>query len=83
MPHFNHAGEQEWVCQKSGHICTGPSTWVERGSELAKQLGCTGNVCPRCLGNDETLSLHEHCRRESGLTGPALDRYINRHYGLA
>jgi len=27
------------------------------------------------------ISLHEHCRRESGLTGMALERYVQRHYG--
>ena len=49
MPHFNNKGEEEWVCQKGGHICTGDSTWVEKGTEFAKQMGCFGNVCERCL----------------------------------
>ena len=136
MPHFDANGNEEWVCQKGGHICTGPSTWVKG----------LGNVCPKCLSGDKGLvaanaaakkgheselsdetraklsalpneekaesnrkaemkmhdalrksfeearaakgrkgalvSLTEHCRQESGgLTGPALDRYINRHYG--
>lgn len=34
------------------------------------------NYSPR-----EPISLYEHCRIESGLTGRALDAYINRHYG--
>lgn len=49
MPHWNDKGEEEWVCQKGGHICTGSSKWVERGSELAWYLKCTGNVCVDCL----------------------------------
>ena len=29
------------------------------------------------------ISLHEHCREESGgLTGRRLDEYVNRYYGL-
>ncbi len=39
MPHWNSKGEEEWICQKGEHICTGPSAWI---------IG-TGNVCPRCL----------------------------------
>jgi len=75
MPHFDANGNEEWVCQKGGHICTGDSTWVKG----------LGNVCPTCMGKEPgngLLSLEEHCRIESGgLTGPALDRYINRYYG--
>ncbi len=92
MPHWNAAGQEEWVCQKGGHVCTGESTWVKRGSDRAKELGCSGNVCSKCLAgmNGLTnraredagpLSVHEHARRESGLTGPALDRYVQRFYG--
>jgi hypothetical protein len=71
MPHWDAEGREEWVCQKGAHICTGHSTWVEG----------VGNVCDEHL-HDPPLSLHEHCRRESGLTGPALDAYVNRHYGF-
>jgi hypothetical protein len=28
------------------------------------------------------ISVYEHCRRESGLTGAELTRYVNRHYGF-
>jgi len=30
---------------------------------------------------DRPMSVFEHCRRESGLTGLALRNYVNRHYG--
>lgn len=49
MPHFNAQGQDTWVCQKGGHICSGHSTWIDRGSDLAKQIGCHGNVCQSCL----------------------------------
>ena len=39
MPHWNDKGEEEWVCQKGAHVCTGTSTWV---------VGL-GNVCPTCM----------------------------------
>ena len=39
MPHWNDKGEEEWVCQKGAHVCTGKSTWVEG----------LGNVCDACL----------------------------------
>ncbi len=76
MPHFDDSGREEWVCQKGAHVCTGPSTWVEG----------VGNVCPRCFAPpsnapEPPLSLYEHARRESGLSGLALVRYVNRHYG--
>jgi hypothetical protein len=85
MPSFDKDGNDEWVCQKCGSICTGPSTWVEG----------KGNVCDGCLAKlnvqdfqasgkrpTPALLLAEHCRQESGgLTGMALDRYINRYYG--
>lgn len=41
MPHFNYAGQEQWVCQKGAHVCTGASTWVEG----------VGNVCSDCLPN--------------------------------
>jgi hypothetical protein len=49
MPHFDSNGNETWVCQKGGHICTGESHWVERGSALSAELGCHGNVCHRCF----------------------------------
>lgn len=91
MPYFTSDGDEQWVCQKAGHICTGHSTWIERGSEQAKVLGMFGNICDACLTKATNptpfadtepapLSLYEHCRRESGLTGIALDNYVRRHY---
>ena len=86
MPHFDERGREQWVCQKGGHVCTGDSTWVERGSLLASRLGCHGNVCAECLGDrgERPLSLMEHCSYESGhpLGSQELRRYVNRHYGL-
>jgi hypothetical protein len=65
MPHFDEQGREQWVCQKGGHICTGKSTWVEVGSELAKKLGFRGgNICDRCLNaadENRTIS-HDHPR---------------------
>lgn len=87
MPHFNEQGQEEWVCQRGAHVCTGRSTWVERGSDEAKTLGCHGSICDDCLAkagysiDEGPLSIIEHCRRESGLDGTALTEYINRHYG--
>ena len=35
------------------------------------------------LRNDnKPISVFEHCRRESGLTGIALNQYVNKHYGF-
>lgn len=49
MPHFDQAGNDTWVCQKGGHICTGESHWVEAGSQMSKDLGgVVGNVCSYC-----------------------------------
>lgn len=49
MPHFDNAGNETWVCQKGGHICTGSPHWVERDSAIGKELGCHGNVCHTCF----------------------------------
>ena len=64
---------------------------------MANRVGAFGNVCDACLTKalrdsprpavnepeqtEPPLSLYEHCRRESGLSGKALDNYVNRHYG--
>lgn len=56
MPHFSESGQEQWVCQKGGHICTGESTWVKEGTPLAKQLGCYGNVCGRCLPKPKSIN---------------------------
>lgn len=84
MPHWDNEGREQWVCQKGAHVCTGESIWVERGSDLARQLGCHGNVCPPCLQRGVApppRSVYEHARRESGLDGQALRDYVNRYYG--
>lgn len=81
MPHFSESGADMYICQVCGRDLDSekfPPQWRPdlTGSPRA------GNICPSCLGAKERLiDLREHCRRESGLTGPALDRYINRHYG--
>lgn len=41
-----------------------------------------GPVCRKENKPKPPISLYEHCRQESGgLTGVALDRYVNRYYG--
>ena len=86
MPHFSNCckGADEYICQKCRKIkCSGcqPSTWRPdiTGHKSA------GNVCPDCMKQqvvDSPISLHEFCHAESGgLTGTALERYIQRHYG--
>ena len=49
MPHWNDKGEQEWVCQKGAHVCTGSSKWIDRDSEAGIILKVHGNVCVDCL----------------------------------
>lgn len=85
MPHFDEFGGDTWICQAPGHqgnrvqSSRVPSAWRTdiTGHESA------GNVCSSCIAKHDNapLSLYEHCRRESGLTGAALDRYVNRYYG--
>ncbi len=87
MPHWDANGNEQWVCQKGAHVCIGKYTWVDHGSELAKKLGCHGNVCDRCMAEqtkkaDHPISLMEYCKIESGgLEGQDLMNYVNRYYG--
>lgn len=75
MPHFSEAGNDEIMCQ----VCGRPFDAVK---EPPVWKPGTGNVCPTCVAKEAApISLHEHCRQESGLTGAALTQYINRHYG--
>ena len=89
MPHFSECceGADTYICQRCGRIRCGscqPGKWrpdITGNSSAA-------NVCMSCIEEvdkpaktDKLLSLVEHCRRESGLEGPALNRYINRYYG--
>ncbi len=59
-----------------GNVCDNclPGNMFDRALERVCKPEWTPNF-------DRPISLHEHCRRESGLDGPALERYINRHYG--
>jgi hypothetical protein len=91
MPKFtncpSHSGLDTWGCQACGKVfCSG----CERSNWCTPVPGKTynGNVCTRCLEfklpriMEAPMSLHEHCREESGgLEGQALERYINRYYG--
>jgi len=49
-----------------------PARDADRARERERQAKTSGG---------DFLSLHEHCRQESGLDGAALERYINRYYG--
>jgi len=74
MARFSDSGADMYICQGCGKDLpsdTHPPTWVQG----------KGNLCPTCA-QPAPMSLHEHCRIESGgLTGPALERYIHRYYG--
>ena len=77
MPHFDAHGNDTWICQKCGTIGSGRPF---KRPEVAR-----GNVCKQCADplQRDTDSLRAHCRQESGgLSGPALDSYINRYYRL-
>jgi hypothetical protein len=89
MPHFSANGQDTAICQKCGSIVTDPS-WRP---DITGSKGA-GNVCKRCeSGWDNNkfthhqksvvgpIGIYEHCRAESGLEGPALDRYVQRCYG--
>lgn len=87
MPHFNSRGEDTWVCQKGAHICSGQSTWVDRDSEIAKRIGCHGNVCKSCLlkALDETTApaTDEPHEYDQGLQPPiSLHEHCARESGL-
>lgn len=89
MPHFDADGNGTWICQVCARIFpdTVPANWLPIARRKDKSCG---NVCPNCTkmgknfdntDSEAPISLHEHCRRESGLEGQALRNYINRHYG--
>lgn len=52
------------------------------GEELRARVGFGRRSSVRQFERrqEQPMSLHEHCRRESGLTGTALERYITRYY---
>jgi hypothetical protein len=65
----------EWRPEITGHksagnVCEELRHYVTRRNQLVKLL-------PE---PDQPMSLHEHCRQESGLTGDELERYITRYY---
>ena len=87
MPHFDKNGNDTVLCQLCGRVVNS-ATWRPdlTGNKSA------GNVCSLCVANpvggravrrelEEPIGIYEHCRRESGLTGAALTRYVNRYYG--
>lgn len=87
MPHFDEFGGDEWICQTCTKIFNSKveSTWIDKAEGGLKH----GNACPDCVVahdlqslEEGPTSLREYCQEESGgLTGVALDRYINRYYG--
>lgn len=81
MPHFSESGHDVVICQKCGRLVdTGKENVTWRPDITGHKSA--GNVCDPCLHKHEApMSLYEHCQRESGLTGAALQRYINRYYG--
>jgi hypothetical protein len=87
MPHFDQYGGDEWICQVCGRVQSSRVGFGWR-PDITNNTSA-GNVCPTCLKRyterqaATPISLAEHCRRESGgLTGTALNRYINRYYGF-
>lgn len=77
MPHFDNNGNEMVVCQACGQMVDGRSVVWMTVPKTSRQ----GNVCGPCR-TPKLMSLREHCEIESGgLTGAALDRYINRYYG--
>lgn len=62
MPHWNAKGEEEWVCQKGAHICTGPSTWIEG----------LGNICEAC-SIIPTVVPCRVCHTEHTISAPIAD----------
>lgn len=84
MPHFSKSGHDEVICQKCTRIVDTGKESVDWRPDITGSQSA-GNVCGFCVieheRSNEVVSLYEHCRRESGLTGAALDRYINRYYG--
>ncbi len=89
-PHFDDEGNETVLCQLCGRSVT-KADWRPDLTENAS----AGNVCHACIDahvdkivarsarrqDEAAIGIVEHCRRESGLTGPALTRYINRYYG--
>lgn len=87
MPRFGQDGHDMAICQGcGGDFDTGRVNMMTWGQGR-------GNLCPHCVRpapmippaemnkDPRPMSLYEYARLESGLTGAALDRYINRHYG--
>jgi len=94
MPHFCSlsCGADECICQLCGKVRCSNSK-CPNGIEFEWRPDLTkdesmGLVCKDCAHLetrpkvDEPMSVYEHCRRESGLEGLALKKYIDRYYGL-
>ena len=96
MPHFDEDGYDTWICQICAKVYSSGKVNSEWRTDITGNEHA-GNVCPNCIeAHKDTkrvgerlraavqkgpMSLYEHCRIESGLTGKALDDYINRYYG--
>jgi hypothetical protein len=50
------------------------------GEELRKYVKNRGKKVKLMPEPERPMSLYEHCRRESGLTGIELEKYIRRYY---
>jgi hypothetical protein len=79
----NSQVQSEWSLditqnESAGNICP-------RCKKVHDQTGLKGEALRKAIQGKVTptgpISLYEHCRRESGLEGMALQRYINRYYG--
>lgn len=83
MPHFDEDGNDTYLCQFCARVFSAIPKY------LPVYIEGRGNKCPSCQKSgydirkpiEPPISLHEHCRRESGLEGQALTDYINRYYG--
>lgn len=73
------ATDQKPIVARYAGVCTECNERFTAGTDIlwSKAKGSRHAECPVKL-----VSLHEYCREESGgLTGVALERYINRYYG--
>jgi hypothetical protein len=79
----------EWRPEITGHKSAGNVCALCRslhrgtklvGEELRHYVTRRNQLVKLLPEPDQPMSLHEHCRQESGLTGDELERYITRYY---
>ena len=89
------ATDAKHITARYAGTCKGCKRHFSAGTEIlwSKRNGSQHVTCPSKVissetrrayfGNDtEPMSLYEYCKVESGgLTGKALDQYVNRYYG--